>query len=344
MIFEFANSLAARGNEVTILHHALFGQAANSLEEISWFTFDAKVNHIFLGHEVPDPDSMPSADIFFGYLPGDGMESRHGLHVVLIQGIGILGEKAERYAFEAPCPKICVSRFLIDEGIDRFGVPPHQFAHVPYGLHHDRYPLVKPIESRPPRITFLQHTHPQKGCAVAIEALEAVREKTDIAFEVVSFGTSKPPAGYPDWIEHHLDPPHDYLINEIYNRSTIHLCASVIEGFGLTSLEAMACGAALVTTDNGGSRDYAHGGETALVTAPKDVEGLADHLLALLTNDDERIRLAKAGYEYTKRFNWADSSQMLEEFLTKYLADPVHYTTGGSELNEFNQRNRSRFL
>ena len=61
------------------------------------------------------------------------------------------------------------------------------------------------------------------------------------------------------------------LVDEIYNTSRVFLCTSWVEGFGLTNVEAMACGAALVTTDNGGSRDYALHGETALVAPCGDV-------------------------------------------------------------------------
>ena len=43
-------------------------------------------------------------------------------------------------------------------------------------------------------------------------------------------------------------------------------------------MEAMACGAALVTYDNGGCRDYARDGETALVAKRRDVDDLAAKL------------------------------------------------------------------
>jgi len=43
----------------------------------------------------------------------------------------------------------------------------------------------------------------------------------------------------------------------------------------MPAMEAMACGAALLTYDNGGCRDYARDGETALVARRRDVDDLA---------------------------------------------------------------------
>ena len=55
-------------------------------------------------------------------------------------------------------------------------------------------------------------------------------------------------------------------------------------------IEAMACGAALVTTDNGGSRDYAFDGTTALVADVGDAARLTEHVVTLLRDDALRVR------------------------------------------------------
>ena len=62
----------------------------------------------------------------------------------------------------------------------------------------------------------------------------------------------------------------------------IYLCPSWDEGLGMPSMEAMACGSALVTYDNGGSRDYAHDGETALVAPRRDLPALVGALGRIL--------------------------------------------------------------
>jgi glycosyltransferase involved in cell wall biosynthesis len=87
----------------------------------------------------------------------------------------------------------------------------------------------------------------------------------------------------------------------------------------------MACGCAVVTTSNGGSDEYAIHGETALVSQPRDVDTMAAHIERLLRDDDERIRIARAGNAFVERFEWDRSGELLEEFLLAYSRDPERY-------------------
>ena len=81
-------------------------------------------------------------------------------------------------------------------------------------------------------------------------------------------------------------------------------------------MEAMACGAALCTYDNGGSRDYAIDGRTALVAARRDVEGLARALARLAEDVELRGRIASEGREWvTTRFDWERASERFESLL-----------------------------
>ena len=109
---------------------------------------------------------------------------------------------------------------------------------------------------------------------------------------------------------------------EVYNQSRVFLQPSRHEGFGYTAVEAMACGCALVTTDNGGSQDYAVPGETALVAPQGDVPALVGALDTLLRDDAARTRMAHAGERFVRRFDWDRSAALLEGLLDRYLADP----------------------
>ncbi len=341
VIFEFANALAARGHTVQILHHGIFGKAVDGLDEIDWFTFHPAVVHQFTGIVDPEPDEIPSADIFFGFAPSDRFDERYGLPVVLIQGYGMFPPGVEDHAFKTPCPKVCVARWLVELGIEKFKMPAHQFVHVPPGLHHENFAIRIPIEKRPPRITFLHNTHRKKGADVAIAALELVRAQVPDV-DVQAFGTFDLGPNFPDWIHHHRSPGHAELVDSIYNTTSIFLSPSRLEGFGLPAVEAMACGAALVATASGGTADYALHDETALVCESEDHEGLAAHMLRLLADDSERIRLARAGHAYVQRYDWANAGAELEGFLERYLADPSQFGLGVSG-DGFSEGERSNY-
>ena len=78
----------------------------------------------------------------------------------------------------------------------------------------------------------------------------------------------------------------------------------------------MACGAALVTYDNGGCRDYATDGVTALVAPRRDVAALGKALGRAVEDRALRQRLAAAGHALvTRQFRWERAAERLEAAL-----------------------------
>ena len=182
----------------------------------------------------------------------------------------------------------------------------------------------RPLAERPVRLSFCYSAHAQKGAELALEVLTRVREAVPTV-EVVVFGAVPPQHDLPDWVTYRTRPSQRELVDEIYNASRVFLCTSRVEGFGLPNVEAMACGAALVTTDNGGSRDYARHGDTALVADCHDPDVLSGHVVQLLEDDARRVEIAAAGHRHVRRFDWERTGELLEEFLERYVAEPVAY-------------------
>jgi phosphatidylinositol alpha-mannosyltransferase len=91
----------------------------------------------------------------------------------------------------------------------------------------------------------------------------------------------------------------DALIEE-YRKAWVYCCASSYEGFGVPICEAMACGTAVVACDNAGVRELLRQNYNGLLCKP---ETLAKALLALLTDEGRRLRLAENGLSFVKRFD-----------------------------------------
>jgi glycosyltransferase involved in cell wall biosynthesis len=73
------------------------------------------------------------------------------------------------------------------------------------------------------------------------------------------------------------------------------------ESFGLTALEALAAGCAVVAADGGGLPDLVRPGETGLLVPPGDAPALAAAVLSLLADPELRARLAAAGRRLADR-------------------------------------------
>jgi glycosyltransferase involved in cell wall biosynthesis len=90
----------------------------------------------------------------------------------------------------------------------------------------------------------------------------------------------------------------------------------------------MACGAALVSTDNGGVRAYADNEKTALLSPPKDPGALAANILRLLENRDLRLQLASAGHQRMQQFTWDRAVTHFESVLQNALIETSSVVKG----------------
>ena len=193
-------------------------------------------------------------------------------------------------------------------------------AHVPNGLNHSLYRCLIPVDS-PLRngIGFPCRDESFKRTEDAIEALARVRlSSLSSTCRYWSFG-NKRPRNLPRWIEFY-ERPSDKQLVELHNRSLIFLVPSDYEGWGLPGSEAMCCGAALVSTDNGGVRAYAEHNRNALLSPARNVGLLAENMLSLLTDKQLRVRLAIAGTTDIRRFTWERGAEAVEMAFIKHMA------------------------
>ncbi len=84
------------------------------------------------------------------------------------------------------------------------------------------------------------------------------------------------------------------------------LFPSIYEGFGLPIVEAMACGAPVLTADATATAEIA--GEAALLVDPLDVGAMSAGIVALMRDADLRDRLRAAGFARARLFDWDDAA------------------------------------
>jgi glycosyltransferase involved in cell wall biosynthesis len=92
------------------------------------------------------------------------------------------------------------------------------------------------------------------------------------------------------------------------------------EGWGLTVVEAGACGTAVVAADSPGLRDSVRRDETGLLVPYGDDAALARALTRVLEDRPLRERLASAGARRAATFSWPECGARSLDALTAGLA------------------------
>lgn len=323
VIYELANGLTRLGHDVRMAHGPAWPGRIDSLDELSPFPFEPGVQHFIV--DSIDASSLPEGDvIFFANSPPE-----LGLPASLVQGYKMMSEELETASFRIRAPKFCVARWLIDVGRE-LGVPDEQLIYLPLGIDHETFRLTQPLAPRHFDVAFMCNLHIQKGWDVSQVVIDRLAEQRP-NIRVAVFGIDRPDS-LPEQVSVFDNLTHEQLATEVYGRSKIFVQSSRVEGFGYPPVEAMACGAALVTTDNGGSRDYGIHGETALVVPTADPDAILAAVLELLDDESRRQDLVRAGVEFVKRFDWNESSRILAESLQAYLDEPDRFRGAPAEL------------
>jgi glycosyltransferase involved in cell wall biosynthesis len=101
---------------------------------------------------------------------------------------------------------------------------------------------------------------------------------------------------------------------ELLHAARVVCVPSHSEGFGLAFLEAQACGVPVVSYRTGGIPEAVADGETGLLATERDVDGLADRLQTLLTDDELWLRMSTCGQRRTaEQFDLARQTAALED-------------------------------
>jgi glycosyltransferase involved in cell wall biosynthesis len=106
----------------------------------------------------------------------------------------------------------------------------------------------------------------------------------------------------------------DEDLARLYSESDIQITFSKAESFPLPPLEAMACGAAVITTPYG-TEDYAVDGENCLLVEPDNINMLAEKIKLLILDEELRNKLQKNGIKTSMKFNYKDQVKVLEKHL-----------------------------
>lgn len=166
----------------------------------------------------------------------------------------------------------------------------------------DELPEYVPRQTDVRRIMFVGDRRPRKGWGDFLVAASLVHAKhKDLELAIVTKEDGPVDTLIPCTV--HVRPSWDEFV-DLCQSCRVFVSASWYESFGRPPLEAMACGAAVVTTDSGGVREYARDGHNCLMTPIRDPQALARAIEQVLNDNGLARRLGEAGRQTAQEFTW----------------------------------------
>lgn len=109
-------------------------------------------------------------------------------------------------------------------------------------------------------------------------------------------------------------------VPRLLNASDILVCPSLFETYGMSNIEAMACGVPVVSTKVGGPSETIVDGETGFLVAPRDANALAEQVIRLLADAPLRKQMgAQARKRVKERFSLTENVARLEQVYRQAL-------------------------
>jgi glycosyltransferase involved in cell wall biosynthesis len=200
---------------------------------------------------------------------------------------------------------------------------------APHGVDHVRFLPVEPVAGADaailsasgvpldrPLVAFVGTLEPRKGVASLVAAFDRVAQTQrdavlvlggQVGWGLTDIERALAAARHGDRIIRTGYLP-DAAVPALLRRSTVVAYPAVEEGFGLPALEALACGAPLITTEGTAMAEMAQG--AACLVRPRDDDALTGALAAALEGGRESSEVAARrglGLSVAARYTWAAS-------------------------------------
>jgi glycosyltransferase involved in cell wall biosynthesis len=103
----------------------------------------------------------------------------------------------------------------------------------------------------------------------------------------------------------------------LFSGAAAFVYPSLLEGFGMPIVEAMACGAPVITSNNSSMREVA--ADAAMLVDPLNVREMTDAMARLAEDEGLRAELASRGLKRAKEFSWEKTAELTMEAYREVL-------------------------
>lgn len=219
-------------------------------------------------------------------------------------------------------PVEAVSRSTAED-LSARGIPEHHITIIPNGVDLDFYRPDPAISRYPePTLLYLGRLKRYKRVDLILRALARLKDAGVRARLIVAGRGDAAPelkqlsdelglgalVEFPGFVS--TEAKRTY-----FRRAWVHLLTSPKEGWGITNLEAAACGTPTVASDSPGLRDSVVNGVTGFLVPHGDLDALVARIGELLSDPVLRERLGVQARAFAEEFSWEQAASRTEAHL-----------------------------
>jgi glycosyltransferase involved in cell wall biosynthesis len=227
---------------------------------------------------------------------------------------------------------ITPSNSIKKELCEGFQIPPDKVAVTPEAprpvfKRREDPELLRRLGIEGDFILFVGTIEPRKNLRLLVEAFEQMLRNTSLSPKLViaggkgwmmdDFGSFIDKKGVTDRVclTGYLQ---DEELCALYSTCKVFIYPSLYEGFGLPPLEAMACGAPVITSRTPALMETV--GNAARLVDPKDVDDVAQAMTEMLSDPKVREHYAELGKSHVKQFSWEQTALKTLEVYREVLS------------------------
>ncbi|TYQ23364.1 glycosyltransferase family 4 protein [Pseudanabaena sp. UWO311] len=212
---------------------------------------------------------------------------------------------------------IFVASSFTERSLLDIGVPRSKITVIPYGAPIE-YFQPHPKQDKLFRVMFAGQVGTRKGVHYLLQAWQELSLSES---ELLLVGVNQMPI---DWLSKYDrvrltgSVPHSCL-NVYYSSANVFVFPSLVEGFGLVLLEAMACGIPIITTPNTGGPDIIIDGIEGFIIPIRDVEALKAKIAWCYSHPQELAKMGIAARKKAEQWTWERYRQKLAMIIKEKL-------------------------
>lgn len=209
------------------------------------------------------------------------------------------------------------------------GVPVERTRVIYCGIDSQTFTPAPELRSPTPIIAYVGRLRRYKGVELILQAVARMQNQ-DVAVEIAGTGDDRPRL---EALAASLDLGRRVrflgFVSEaeksaLLRRAWIVSLTSPKEGWGITNLEAAACGTPVVASDSPGLRESVLDGRTGFLVKHGDVNALADACDRIIADPALVTRLGTAGRVFAESFTWESAADHTEAHLLQRVREGGH--------------------